>query len=146
MLILIFQMLVNFSIVFCPLINNSSSLSAFDISVLTFVEYALLKCRNSKRILASVRITFIKRLLKFKINTTVNKFLYKASLQYLSWSISMYFLLDAPQEVLLKISQNPQEKKTISMSFSRKVSGFIIKGLFQKFFISKLKQILFCHK
>ena len=58
----------------------------------------------------------------------------------------MYFLLDAPQEVLLKISQNPQEKKTISMSFSRKVSGFIIKGLFQKFFISKLKQILFCHK
>ena len=46
MLILIFQMLVNFSIVFSPLINNSSSLSAFDISVLTFVEYALLKLKK----------------------------------------------------------------------------------------------------
>lgn len=131
MLILIFQMLVNFSIVFCPLINNSSSLSAFDISVLTFVEYALLKCRNSKRILASARITFIKRLLKFKINTTVNKFLYKASLQYLSWSISRYFLLDAPQEVLLKISQNPQEKKQFPCPFPGKFQGLLLKDSFK---------------
>lgn len=52
MLILIFQMLVNFSIVFCPLINNSSSLSAFDISVLTFVEYALLKLKKDLSISA----------------------------------------------------------------------------------------------